>query len=149
MTVDQWLAFSKQASFYEVRERAKSMGIQITWDCELPKTPEGFYPIQAGIDCAITKSLAVAPFADILWMETKTADLHDAKKFAEAIHAQFPDKMLAYNLSPSFSWDTTGMDDEQMKRFPRNSASSASSSTSSPTAATRSTASLPRSSPPP
>ena len=118
MTVDQWLAFSKQASFYEVRERAKSMGIQITWDCELPKTPEGFYPIQAGIDCAITKSLAVAPFADILWMETKTADLHDAKKFAEAIHAQFPDKMLAYNLSPSFSWDTTGMDDEQMKRFP-------------------------------
>jgi len=64
------------------------------------------------------QSLAVAPFADILWMETKTADLHDAKKFAEAIHAQFPDKMLAYNLSPSFSWDTTGMDDEQMKRFP-------------------------------
>ncbi|MFZ0685647.1 MAG: isocitrate lyase ICL2 [Terriglobales bacterium] len=118
MTVDQWRAFSAQASFYEVSERAKSMGIQVTWDCELPKTPEGFYPIQAGLDCAIAKSLAVAPFADILWMETKTADLHDAKKFAEAIHAQFPDKMLAYNLSPSFSWDTTGMDDEQMKRFP-------------------------------
>ena len=51
-------------------------------------------------------------------METKTADLHDAKRFADAIHAVFPDKMLAYNLSPSFSWDTTGMDDEQMRRFP-------------------------------
>ena len=118
MTVEEWLAFSKRASFYEVRERAKSMGIQVIWDCELPKTPEGFYHIQAGIDYAIAKSLAVAPFADVLWMETKTADLEDARKFAEAIHAQYPDKMLAYNLSPSFSWDTTGMDDEQMKRFP-------------------------------
>ncbi|MGB8013033.1 MAG: isocitrate lyase ICL2 [Terriglobales bacterium] len=118
MTVEQWNEFSKQASFYEVRERAKSLGVQVTWDCELPKTPEGFYPIQAGIDCAIAKSLAVAPFADILWMETKTADLHDAAKFAKAIHAQYPDKMMAYNLSPSFSWDTTGMNDEQMKHFP-------------------------------
>jgi isocitrate lyase len=118
MTVDQWLAFAKRASFYEARERAKSMGVHVIWDCELPKTPEGFYHIQAGIDYAVAKSLAVAPFADILWMETKTADLEDAEKFAHAIHAQFPDKMLAYNLSPSFSWDTTGMNDEQMKRFP-------------------------------
>ena len=118
ITVDQWLAFSKQASFYEARERAKSMGIQVIWDCELPKTPEGFYHIQSGLDYATAKSLAVAPFADILWMETKTADLEDAEKFAQAIHAHFPDKMLAYNLSPSFSWDTTGMNDEQMKRFP-------------------------------
>ncbi|MFZ0865008.1 MAG: isocitrate lyase ICL2 [Candidatus Sulfotelmatobacter sp.] len=118
MTVEEWLAFSKRASFYEVRERAKSMGIQVIWDCELPKTPEGFYHIQAGIDYAIAKSLAVAPFADVLWMETKTADLEDARKFAHAIHAQYPDKMLAYNLSPSFSWDTTGMNDEEMKRFP-------------------------------
>ena len=118
MTVEEWLAFSKRASFYEAHERAKSMGIQLIWDCELPKTPEGFYPIQAGIDYAIAKSLAAAPFADVLWMETKTADLEDARKFAHAIHAEYPDKMLAYNLSPSFSWDTTGMSDEEMKRFP-------------------------------
>ncbi len=118
MTVEEWLAFSRRASFYEARERAKSMGVHVIWDCELPKTPEGFYHIQAGIDYAIAKSLAVAPFADILWMETKTADLEDAAKFAHAIHAQYPDKMLAYNISPSFSWDTTGMNDEQMKRFP-------------------------------
>ncbi len=94
------------------------MGVHVIWDCEHPKTPEGFYHLQAGIDFAIAKSLAVAPFADLLWMETKTADLEDAEKFAHAIHAQYPDKMLAYNLSPSFSWDTTGMNDEQMKRFP-------------------------------
>jgi isocitrate lyase len=118
MTVEEWLAFSKRASFYEMRERAKSMGIQIVWDCELPKTPEGFYQIQGGIDYAIAKSLAAAPFADVLWMETKTADLEDAREFAQAIHAEYPDKMLAYNLSPSFSWDTTGMSDEEMQRFP-------------------------------
>ena len=88
------------------------------WDCELPKTPEGFYQVQGGIDYAIARSLAVAPFADILWMETKTANLEDARRFADSIHAEYPDKMLAYNLSPSFSWDTTGMNDEQMKRFP-------------------------------
>src|ERR671925_1272973 len=51
-------------------------------------------------------------------METKTADLADARRFAEAIHAEFPGKMLAYNLSPSFNWDTTGLSDEQMRRFP-------------------------------
>jgi isocitrate lyase len=118
MSVEEWLAFSKRASFYEVRERAKSMGVQFVWDCELPKTPEGFYQIQSGIDLAIARSLAVAPFADILWMETKTADLEDARRFAHAIHAEYPDKMLAYNLSPSFNWDTTGMSPEEMKRFP-------------------------------
>ena len=118
MSLEKWLAFSKRASFYEVRERAKSMGIQVAWDCELPKTPEGFYQIQGGIDYAIAKSLAAAPFADLLWMETKTADLADAGKFAQAIHAEYPDKMLAYNLSPSFNWDTTGMSDDEMKRFP-------------------------------
>jgi isocitrate lyase len=118
MGAEEWLAFSKRASFYELRERAKSMGIQALWDCELPKTPEGFYQIQSGIDYAVARSLAVAPFADMLWMETKTADLEDAKTFAHAVHAEYPDKMLAYNLSPSFNWDTTGMSDDEMKRFP-------------------------------
>jgi isocitrate lyase len=118
MTLEEWLAFSKGASFFEAGARAKSMGIQLIWDCEQPKTPEGFYQIQGGVDYAIAKSLAVAPFADVLWMETKTANLEEASKFAHAIHAKYPDKMLAYNLSPSFNWDTTGMSDEEMKRFP-------------------------------
>jgi isocitrate lyase len=118
MTVEEWLNFSKRASFYEIRKRARSMGIQIVWDCEMPKTPEGFYQVQGGMDYAIAKSLAAAPFADLLWMETKTADLEDAENFAHAIHAEYPDKMLAYNLSPSFNWDTTGMSEEQMRRFP-------------------------------
>jgi isocitrate lyase len=118
MSTREWLEFARTASFYSAREQAKSMGISIIWDCELTKTPEGYYQIQGGIEYAIAKSLAAAPFADLLWMETKTANLDDAKEFAEAIHARFPDKMLAYNLSPSFNWDTTGMSDEEMTRFP-------------------------------
>ena len=118
MTIEEWREFAQRASIYEIREQARSMGIFVVWDCELPKTPEGFYQVQGGIDYAIAKSLAAAPFSDLLWMETKTADLEDAEKFAHAIHAQYPDKMLAYNLSPSFNWDTTGLSEDEMKRFP-------------------------------
>ena len=118
MTAEEWLSFANQTSFHAARARARAMGVTIIWDCETSKTPEGYYQVQGGIDYAIARSLAVAPFADVLWMETKTADLADARRFAEAIHAQFPDKMLAYNLSPSFNWDTTGMTDDEMKQFP-------------------------------
>jgi isocitrate lyase len=117
MTADEWLAFARSASAHDAREKARSLGISIIWDCELPKTPEGFYQIESGIEYAIAKSLAAAPFADVLWMETKTANLEDASRFARAIHAECPEKLLAYNLSPSFNWDTTGMNDEQMRRF--------------------------------
>jgi isocitrate lyase len=118
MNAGEWLAFANRTSFHAARSRARSMGIDITWDCEVSKTTEGYYQIQSGIEYAIARSLAVAPFADLLWMETKTANLADARQFAEAIHAEFPDKMLAYNLSPSFNWDTTGMSEEEMRRFP-------------------------------
>jgi len=118
MSASEWLAFANRTSFHAARARAKSMGIDIIWDCEAPKTPEGYYQIHSGIEYAIARSLAVAPFADLLWMETKTANLADARRFAEAIHAEDPIKMLAYNLSPSFNWDTTGMSEEEMRRFP-------------------------------
>jgi isocitrate lyase len=118
MSPDEWRRFAARASLYSAREKAKQLGAGPGWDCELAKTPEGYYQIRGGIPYAIAKSLAAAPFADILWMETKTADLADAREFADAIHAEFPDQMLAYNLSPSFNWDTTGMTDEEMKRFP-------------------------------
>jgi isocitrate/methylisocitrate lyase len=118
MDVEEWRSFSSKASFFAAREKARSLGVRIIWDCELPKTPEGYYQVENGIEYAISKSLAAAPFADLIWMETKTANLEDARTFAKAIHAEFPDKMLAYNLSPSFNWDTTGMSDEEMRRFP-------------------------------
>jgi len=118
MTVEEWIKFASQVSLDEAREKAREMEIEASWDCEIARTPEGYYQIRGGIPYAIAKSIAVAPFADILWMETKTADLADAKEFADAVHAVFPDKMLAYNLSPSFNWDTTGMSDEEMRNFP-------------------------------
>lgn len=118
MSVADWNAFAKTASLYAAREKARQLGVDAAWDCERAKTPEGYYQVRGGIPYAIAKSLAAAPFADLLWMETKTADLADAKEFADAIHAVYPDKMLAYNLSPSFNWDTTGMSDEQMRAFP-------------------------------
>ena len=94
------------------------MEIDVSWNCDLAKTPDGYYQVRGGLEYAIAKSLAAAPFADLLWMETKTAHLPEAKAFAEAIHVEFPDKMLAYNLSPSFNWDTTGMSEEEMRQFP-------------------------------
>ncbi len=118
MSVSGWLAFASKASLYSAREKARTMGITVIWDCEHAKTPDGYYQIRGGIEYAIAKALAAAPFADLLWMETKTADLSDARKFADAIHAVYPDKMLAYNLSPSFNWDSTGMTEEEMQRFP-------------------------------
>ena len=118
MSAADWRRFAERASLYSAREKAKELGADVAWDCERVKTPEGYYQVRGGIPYAIAKSLAAAPFADILWMETKTADLADAREFAEAIHAEFPDQMLAYNLSPSFNWDTTGMTDDEMRAFP-------------------------------
>jgi isocitrate lyase len=118
MSVEEWRHFASTASLYSAREKARELYVDVYWDCDAATTPEGYYQVRGGIPYAIAKSLAAAPFADILWMETKTADLKDAREFAEAIHAVYPNKMLAYNLSPSFSWDTTGMSDEEMRSFP-------------------------------
>jgi isocitrate lyase len=88
MTEEEWLPVRRAGLVLRDRARRPAeLGINVIWDCEHAKTPDGYYQVRGGIDYAIAKSLAVAPYADILWMETKTADLHDAKKFADAIHA--------------------------------------------------------------
>jgi isocitrate lyase len=68
------------------------------------RTPEGFFGIRGGVDGAIARALSYAPYADLLWMETSTPDIEEARRFADAIHGQFPGKLLAYNCSPSFNW---------------------------------------------
>jgi len=80
------------------------------------RTPEGFYQFRGGIDAAIARGLAYAPYADMLWCETSTPDLAEAKKFADAIHAKFPGKLLAYNCSPSFNWKKK-LDDVTIANF--------------------------------
>jgi isocitrate lyase len=119
ISIEEWLEFASKNGHHNVRAKARELGVDVIWDAELARTPEGYYQVQGGIAYAVAKSLAAAPFADLLWMETKTADLEDAREFAEAIHAVFPHQMLAYNLSPSFNWDTTGMNDDEMRQFPK------------------------------
>ena len=68
------------------------------------RTEEGFYKFKNGLDACISRGIAYAPYADLLWFETSTPDIAQARKFADAIHAQYPDQMLAYNCSPSFNW---------------------------------------------
>src|SRR5207249_7870289 len=68
------------------------------------RTPEGFFHTKAGIDQAIARGLAYAPYADLIWCETSEPNIEEARKFAEAIHEKYPEKMLAYNCSPSFNW---------------------------------------------
>ena len=82
------------------------------------RTDEGFYRITGGLEQAIQRRLAYAPYADILWCETSTPDLDEAREFAEAIHAEFPGKLLAYNCSPSFNWKHN-LDDETIAKFQR------------------------------
>jgi isocitrate/methylisocitrate lyase len=89
------------------RDRAFCMG---------DRTPEGFYRIRCGIEMAIARGLAYAPHADLIWCETSTPDLREAKLFADGIHAKFPGKMLAYNCSPSFNWKKH-LDDATIAKF--------------------------------
>jgi isocitrate lyase len=80
------------------------------------RTYEGFYVVRNGIEAAIARGLAYAPYADLLWFETSTPDLNEARQFAEAIHKQFPGKLLAYNCSPSFNWKKL-LDADTIARF--------------------------------
>ncbi|MCL7746284.1 isocitrate lyase [Halalkalibacter alkaliphilus] len=80
------------------------------------RTPEGFYRTNAGIDQAIARGLSYAPYADLIWCETSKPSLEEAKQFADAIHAQFPGKMLAYNCSPSFNWEAN-LDKETIETY--------------------------------
>jgi len=96
----------------------------ITSDCDdydrefitSERTPEGFFRTRAGIEQAISRGLAYAPYADVLWCETSTPDLALARRFAAAIHARFPGKLLAYNCSPSFNWKKN-LDDPTIAHF--------------------------------
>jgi isocitrate/methylisocitrate lyase len=82
------------------------------------RTSEGFFYVDAGLEQAVARGLAYAPYADLIWCETGTPDLHEAKTFEEAIHKKFPDKLLAYNCSPSFNWKKK-LDDTTIAKFQR------------------------------
>ncbi|PWN47642.1 putative isocitrate lyase [Violaceomyces palustris] len=117
---------SKVASFLKetahvsnktARSIAKKYGVEIHWDWDAVRTREGYYQYRGGTQCAINRGIAFGPYADLLWMETKSPILAQAKEFAEGVKAARPKQWLAYNLSPSFNWDAAKLSTEQMRSY--------------------------------
>lgn len=97
------------------QEVAPSKKVIFDWDA--PKTKEGYYMFKGCIEAAIRRSLVFAPYSDLIWLETKTPDLEQARSFSSEIHKFFPATKLVYNLSPSFNWSAHGFDDKALKSF--------------------------------
>lgn len=117
---EEYLRLTKDInSNYESKKIYKELtnddGLVFDWDA--PKTREGYYLTQANIDVAVKRVLNYAPYADLLWLETKTPNLKYAQEFAKRIHQVYPEKKLVYNLSPSFNWSAHGFNDDQLKSF--------------------------------
>lgn len=89
----------------------------IFWDWDLPRTREGFYRFQGSVHAAVLRGWAFAPHCDLIWMETSSPNLAECTEFAQGVKSRHPDMMLAYNLSPSFNWDASGMSDAEMAEF--------------------------------
>lgn len=89
----------------------------IYFDWEACRVREGYYRIKPGIEYCIQRARAYAPHADLIWMETGKPGIPDARKFSEGVKKAYPNQMLAYNLSPSFNWDASGMSDKELARF--------------------------------
>ncbi|KAF7714984.1 Isocitrate lyase [Penicillium ucsense] len=112
--IEQYRETAKGKSNTEARAIAKGLiGADVYWNWEAPRTREGFYRYQGGTQCAINRAVAYAPFADLIWMESKLPDYNQAKEFADGVHAAWPEQKLAYNLSPSFNWKKAMPRDEQ------------------------------------
>jgi isocitrate lyase len=101
-----------------MRHLAKSLGAGDLYFCwERARTIEGFYRMKGCTQACIQRAKAYAPYADIIWMETKKPTIAVAKEFSRAVLSEFPNQMLAYNQSPSFNWDAAGMTDSQLATF--------------------------------
>jgi len=114
----KWLSDSLKMSLPEMKKAAAALGagdVQFDWDCA--RSVEGYFRIKGSTDYCIQRAIAFAPYADCIWMETGKPILSQATKFATEVRAAVPHQMLAYNLSPSFNWDSAGMTDAQMESF--------------------------------
>lgn len=109
-----WLEQFNKSSHSQAREIAKSMGVEPYWCWEKPRTPEGYYKIAKGIEYCIARAVAYAPYCDLIWMETGKPGIKDARYFAGSVRKSVPHQKFAYNLSPSFNWDASGLSDQQI-----------------------------------
>ncbi|KAL0951733.1 hypothetical protein HGRIS_008407 [Hohenbuehelia grisea] len=113
-----YLEASSGKSNNEAREIAKDiLGENVFWDWDLPRTKEGYYHYTGGVEAAIKRVMTFAPYADLLWLETKTPDIEQARYFARKIRAKYPGKWFVYNLSPSFNWSAHGFSETDLKHF--------------------------------
>jgi len=112
-----WLRDSLSMSLDKMRNAAKALGADVFFDWELCRSVEGYYRIEGSTQFCIQRAIAWAPYADCIWMETGKPILAQATQFAQEVRAAAPHQMLAYNLSPSFNWDTSGMTDGEMESF--------------------------------
>ncbi|KAK8945413.1 Isocitrate lyase [Platanthera guangdongensis] len=115
--IGEWSAAAKYSN-ERGREIAKKLGAgDVFWDWDIPRTREGFYRFRGLVEAAVVRGRAFAPHTDLIWMETVSPDFAECSKFAQALKAEQPETMLAYNLSSSFNWDATGMSDYEMREF--------------------------------
>ncbi|KAM6549072.1 hypothetical protein CsatB_020748 [Cannabis sativa] len=119
--LNEWMkhsSYEKCLSNDQAREVADQLGLKnLFWDWDLPRTREGFYRFKGSVSAAVVRGWAFAPHADLIWMETASPDMVECTEFAKGVKSMQPEIMLAYNLSPSFNWDASGMNDVQMKEF--------------------------------
>jgi len=115
--LQKWVSQSQGLSYYDNVKLAKSLGVDPFWDWNLPRTTEGLFRYQGGTKCSIHRGVAYAPYCDMLWMETKSAIVKQAREFSEGVLKVHPEILLCYNLSPSFNWDAAGLNDEQIRNF--------------------------------
>jgi len=116
--IQAWLKESLKMSLDQMKKRAKEIGAGEPFFCwEKARAPEGYYRIKGSTDYCIQRAIAFAPYADCIWMETGKPILSQATRFAKEVRAVHPHQMLAYNLSPSFNWDSAGMTDKEMETF--------------------------------
>ncbi|GAA97461.1 uncharacterized protein L969DRAFT_43814 [Mixia osmundae IAM 14324] len=116
--IDSFLKAAAHVSHKEARKLAKDAGAgELHWDWDAPRTREGYYRYQGGTQCAVNRAVAFAPYADLIWMETKSPILAQAQEFAAGVKKVYPDQWLAYNLSPSFNWDAAGLSADKMESY--------------------------------
>ncbi|CAK9077139.1 Isocitrate lyase (ICL) (Isocitrase) (Isocitratsysase) [Durusdinium trenchii] len=113
----KWLQDARKMSLDQMRKAAAGMGCDIFFDWDSARSVEGYFRIKGSTEFCIERAIAFAPYADSIWMETGKPILAQATQFAKEVRAAVPHQMLAYNLSPSFNWDSAGMTDGQMESF--------------------------------
>jgi len=116
--IKAWLKESLKMSIDQMKKRAVEIGAGEPYFCwEKARAPEGYYRIKGSTEYCIQRAIAFAPYADAIWMETGKPILAQAQQFAKEVREAHPHQMLAYNLSPSFNWDSAGMTDKEMETF--------------------------------